>query len=163
MVKVTEDDRVISCTDYGKVGVGVCAGCESVNNCGVTSLVPTVVDPGEPPTSAKKCENKSCGAYNETSPVNCSTYWDVSGCDTYNAYSHEFRPPSSVPDTSEQGHYTACAIEPIDFIKANNMDFLEGNIVKYIARYKRKDGLKDLSKARQYLDWLIEREEVGSK
>ena len=69
---------------------------------------------------------------------------------------------NKVPDTSEQDHYTACAIQPIDFIRANNMDFLEGNIVKYVARYKRKNGLEDLSKARQYLDWLIEREEADS-
>ena len=68
-----------------------------------------------------------------------------------------------VPDTSEQEHYTACGIEPLDFIVANNMDFLEGNIIKYIARYKRKNGLEDLAKARHYLDRLIEREEVGSK
>lgn len=62
-------------------------------------------------------------------------------------------------DVSKQEHYTACAIQPIDFIEANSMDFLEGNVVKYVARYKRKDGLKDLLKARQYLNWLIEREE----
>ena len=108
-----------------------------------------------------KCTNTSCGAYNETSPVNCSTYRDILGCDTYNAYSREFKPPTAqVPDTTEQGHYTLCPIQPIDFIVANNMDFLEGNIIKYIARYKNKNGLEDLAKARHYLDMLIEREEA---
>ena len=35
------------------------------------------------------------------------------------------------------------------------MDFLEGNIVKYISRYKYKNGIEDLQKARTYLDKLI--------
>ena len=55
-------------------------------------------------------------------------------------------------------HYTHCKIEPLDFITANKLDFLEGNIVKYVSRYKRKDGVNDLKKARVYLDRLIERE-----
>lgn len=67
-----------------------------------------------------------------------------------------------VPDTSEQDHYTSCAIQPIEFIVANTMDFLEGNIVKYVARYKNKNGLEDLAKARHYLDMLIEREEAAA-
>lgn len=57
-----------------------------------------------------------------------------------------------------QDHYTSCKIQPIDFIVENDLDFLEGNVIKYVARYKRKNGLEDLQKARQYLDWLIERE-----
>ena len=34
--------------------------------------------------------------------------------------------------------------------------FLIGNVIKYVARYKHKDGVKDLEKARVYLNWLIE-------
>jgi hypothetical protein len=49
-------------------------------------------------------------------------------------------------------------IPPIDFIEANGIGFIEGNIIKYVCRYKRKDGLKDLEKARHYLDMLIEKE-----
>ena len=55
-------------------------------------------------------------------------------------------------------HYTNGKIEPIDFINGNNMDYLEGNIIKYISRYKLKNGLEDLEKARFYLNMLIERE-----
>lgn len=55
-----------------------------------------------------------------------------------------------------QSHYMDCAIQPIEYILANKMDFLEGNIIKYVSRYKQKNGLEDLEKARQYLDWLIE-------
>jgi len=62
-------------------------------------------------------------------------------------------------DVRRQAHYTACGIEPMDFIVAAGMDFLEGNVVKYLARYRRKGGLEDLRKARAYLDVLIAREE----
>ena len=55
-------------------------------------------------------------------------------------------------------HYTNGDIEPIDYINGNNMDYLEGNIIKYISRYKYKNGLEDLEKARFYLNMLIERE-----
>lgn len=53
-------------------------------------------------------------------------------------------------------HYQKMAIQPIDFIMANNLNFPEGNIVKYVSRHKDKGGLEDLKKARHYLDFLIE-------
>ena len=56
-------------------------------------------------------------------------------------------------------HYSNLAIEPIDFITANNLGFCEGNIVKYIARWKAKNGVEDLKKARWYIDFLIESRE----
>jgi hypothetical protein len=62
-------------------------------------------------------------------------------------------------EVSHPFHYTQGGIEVIDYIKAWNFDYLEGNVIKYVSRYKYKgDRLKDLLKARQYLDWLIERE-----
>jgi hypothetical protein len=51
-------------------------------------------------------------------------------------------------------HYDS-GIEPIEYIQANDMGFIEGNIIKYVTRYKRKNGLEDLKKARWYLDKLI--------
>lgn len=63
-------------------------------------------------------------------------------------------------DHQEGGsHYKDKAIQPIDFILANNLGFCEGNVVKYVSRYKEKGGVADLKKARHYLDFLIEREE----
>lgn len=53
------------------------------------------------------------------------------------------------------GHYTQAKIEVIDFINAWGMDFFQGNIVKYVTRYKLKGGVEDLKKAQQYLTWLI--------
>lgn len=54
------------------------------------------------------------------------------------------------------GHYTGGKIEVWDFIHDQKLDFLEGNVVKYVCRYKRKNGLEDLLKARQYLEKLIQ-------
>ena len=55
-------------------------------------------------------------------------------------------------------HYTAGKIEVIDFINAWDMGFLQGNVIKYVTRYKLKGGVEDLKKAEQYLKWLIELE-----
>jgi hypothetical protein len=53
-------------------------------------------------------------------------------------------------------HYREKAIQPWDFIVANNIGFLDGNVIKYVARYRSKNGVQDLLKARHYLDKLIE-------
>jgi hypothetical protein len=53
-------------------------------------------------------------------------------------------------------HYKSKAIQPWDYIVANNLGYLEGNIVKYVSRWRDKGGLDDLRKARHYLDKLIE-------
>lgn len=53
-------------------------------------------------------------------------------------------------------HYTQ-GIECWDYIVSHEMGYLEGNIIKYITRYKDKDGLNDLLKARAYLDRLIKK------
>ena len=53
-------------------------------------------------------------------------------------------------------HYVEKAIQPWDYIIANNMGYLEGNIIKYVSRYKEKGGVEDLIKAAHYLDKLIE-------
>lgn len=56
-------------------------------------------------------------------------------------------------------HYKDMPIQPLAFIVANNIPFLEGNVIKYVVRWKLKHGLQDLMKARHYLDMLIEIEE----
>ena len=53
-------------------------------------------------------------------------------------------------------HYKTKAIQPWDYIAANNLGYFEGNVVKYVSRWKDKNGLDDLKKARHYLDKLIE-------
>lgn len=52
-------------------------------------------------------------------------------------------------------HYNKGDIECIDYILDQDLGFVEGNIVKYMVRWKDKDGLDDLKKARWYLNKLI--------
>ena len=48
-------------------------------------------------------------------------------------------------------------IQPIEFIEANNLGFHEGNVIKYITRYKDKNGIEDLEKAKTYIEMLIDK------
>lgn len=59
-------------------------------------------------------------------------------------------------------HYTQ-GIECIDYITSKNMSFLEGNVVKYVTRYRMKNGLEDLLKAQWYLERLIKDYNKGEK
>ncbi len=52
--------------------------------------------------------------------------------------------------------YYKKGIETTKYILSHDMGFCEGNIIKYITRYKQKDGLQDLKKAKKYLELLIE-------
>jgi hypothetical protein len=53
-------------------------------------------------------------------------------------------------------HY-AGGIEPVKYITSHGMGFLEGNVIKYITRYKMKGTPKeDLLKAKAYLDLILE-------
>lgn len=53
-------------------------------------------------------------------------------------------------------HYSSKAVQPWDYITSNNLGYLEGNVVKYVSRWKEKNGLEDLLKAKHYLEKLIE-------
>lgn len=55
-------------------------------------------------------------------------------------------------------HYKNMPIQPIEFITKNNLGFCVGNIIKYVCRYKAKNGKEDLLKAKHYIDLLIELE-----
>ena len=52
-------------------------------------------------------------------------------------------------------YYEKYPIKPVDFLDLNNFGFVEGSIIKYVCRYKDKNGLEDLLKAKDYLDRLI--------
>ena len=52
-------------------------------------------------------------------------------------------------------HYDKMKIQPITFIVDNEIPFIEGNIIKYVCRWKDKGGVEDLKKAKHYLDILI--------
>lgn len=59
-------------------------------------------------------------------------------------------------------HYRDKAIQPVEFIHANSLGFCEGNIIKYVSRWKDKNGLQDLYKAKHYLELLIELEQKNA-
>lgn len=61
------------------------------------------------------------------------------------------------PDATQVGgdHYVTKAIQPWDYIAANSLGYFEGNVVKYVTRWRDKGGIDDLLKARHYLDKLI--------
>lgn len=59
-------------------------------------------------------------------------------------------------------HYKKLAIQPVEYIHANGLPFIEGCVVKYVTRWRAKDGLRDLEKARHFLDLLIELERKKS-
>ncbi len=66
----------------------------------------------------------------------------------------------------EVPHYRHFKIQPIDYIMGNGFDYAEGNIIKYVSRYKHKGGVEDLKKAKDYLEWLIAKrncQEVAAK
>lgn len=53
-------------------------------------------------------------------------------------------------------HYKKFVIQPIEFITINNLPFIEGNVIKYICRWKEKGGVDDLNKAIHYIELLKE-------
>lgn len=55
-------------------------------------------------------------------------------------------------------HYKELKIQPIEFIHANNIPFCEANAIKYLCRWRNKNGIEDLKKAKHYIDLLIELE-----
>lgn len=55
-------------------------------------------------------------------------------------------------------HYKELAIQPVEYIHANNIGYFEGNVIKYVSRWRNKNGVKDLEKAKHYIDLLIELE-----
>jgi hypothetical protein len=59
-------------------------------------------------------------------------------------------------DNINPDHYKQGSIEVIEFILDQKFNYLEGNVVKYLSRYKFKNGIEDLNKARWYLDLLTE-------
>jgi hypothetical protein len=52
-------------------------------------------------------------------------------------------------------HYSKYKIQPIEYITKNKLDFSQGNVIKYVTRFKDKNGLEDLQKAQHYLDLLF--------
>ena len=90
--------------------------------------------------------------------------WKVKYHDGTHTYTTEsaFKNNFVIPELEVNFEDSKCdGVEPIQIMKANMTKeeyrgFLEGNILKYPLRYKHKNGLEDLKKAKTYLTWLIE-------
>lgn len=77
-----------------------------------------------------------------------------SRCDGMTYYQPRDKSVASSTPTSP-AYYSRFKIQPLDFIAANKLDFLTGNIIKYVMRHDTKNGLEDLEKAKVYLERLI--------
>jgi hypothetical protein len=68
-------------------------------------------------------------------------------------------PALSALDTQEGGqHYKGMVIQPIEYITKNGLDYMQGNVVKYVSRHKNKNGAEDVRKAIHYLQLILELE-----
>ena len=54
-------------------------------------------------------------------------------------------------------HYKDMVIQPFEFISKNELTFFQGNVVKYVCRYKRKNGVQDLEKIIHYCELEIKK------
>ena len=55
-------------------------------------------------------------------------------------------------------HYKKHGIQPVEYIHTNKIGYFEGNVIKYVTRWRDKGGIADLEKAKHYIDLLIELE-----
>ena len=70
---------------------------------------------------------------------------------------HEFEYGKATDKQVGGSHYKDCAIQPVDYIVENKLDFLEGNVVKYITRHKTKNGIEDIRKVIHYAELILEK------
>ena len=56
------------------------------------------------------------------------------------------------------GHYKDMAIQPVEFIHANEIEYLAGNVIKYVCRHRNKNGAEDIRKAIHYCQLILELE-----
>lgn len=80
-------------------------------------------------------------------------------------YGPKFTEYIKAPTSDQVGgnHYKDLKIQPTEFIHANNIPFIEGNIIKYVIRHRSKNGIEDLKKAKHYIDLLINFEYESKK
>lgn len=55
-------------------------------------------------------------------------------------------------------HYKSMKIQPVEYIHANSLPFIEGSVVKYVTRHRQKNGAEDIKKAIHFLNLLLELE-----
>lgn len=53
-------------------------------------------------------------------------------------------------------HYKSMPIQPLEYIHKNGLDYMQGNVIKYITRHKSKNGRQDVEKALHYCQLILE-------
>ena len=66
--------------------------------------------------------------------------------------------PAALDGQVGGSHYKNMKIQPVEFCHINNIPYIEATVIKYICRWRKKDGIKDLEKAKHFIDLLIELE-----
>lgn len=99
------------------------------------------------------CYNRSC-PYQDNNSLICevSKIININDCKGYRNNSLKIEDKELIKPT----YYNSTGISPFDYIRENDLNFFEGNIVKYITRHKEKNGIEDLIKAKTYLEEIIE-------
>lgn len=76
---------------------------------------------------------------------------------------NEKKPTNASDEQVGGAHYKKCEIQPWDYTIANDLDYFQGSIIKYVTRWKDKGWIQDLYKARHFLDKYIETMEEKHK
>ena len=78
---------------------------------------------------------------------------------SYDYYLRRMREDRALKQQVGGEHYKGCKIQPVEYIHANGLDYLEGNVIKYITRHRTKgEGRKDIEKAIHYAQLILEME-----
>lgn len=89
----------------------------------------------------------------ETQPVVATTTTDTAATDSPAAPLTDI---SALAHQEGGNHYKGLKIQPVEYIHANEIDYLEGNVIKYVTRHKQKNGKQDILKAIHYLQLILE-------
>lgn len=65
---------------------------------------------------------------------------------------------SSLKEQQGGSHYKGQKIQPVEYIHANGIGFMEGSVIKYVTRHKLKNGVEDINKAIHFLQLIKELE-----
>lgn len=66
--------------------------------------------------------------------------------------------PTALEKQEGGSHYKDFPIQPVEYIHANGIGYFEGNVIKYVSRWRSKGGIEDLKKAKHYIELLIDLE-----
>ena len=112
------------------------------------------------------CDDANCKHCKESDFFYCELGYDNATCNPISC--KDFQEHTSNPDMVNHPNHYAGQIEVIDYIrdKLTPEGFTEyccGNVLKYVSRWRKKDGIQDLKKALVYLEWMIENAEKENK